>query len=341
MTAVIKFEYLISPLICSGGQVEEHVNGMRLLKNLVASSSIDVKCEESILNNMVQAGYFPCAKILSDAFPGGEDCVHGAQDVAKLINNIICDFDECSVEMTTHDIEWNEFKTVPTIETVSEERKKHVEIFLKNILSRKEFLNEEFSLFYSQRNEALLQNQKFLLNGTIGAIYPSDEIALPLNLNNEVVAHGNLSDFIRSVDGYSLYTMANDLVSLKCALYCGCVNFLNRNFPNESIEWDDFKIGEDFLRSLSMNQGALEQEFSSVVYETLIQVLCRHPKNEVKPFRVSSKSMEQRSYGDLKAYRTHITSSHQALRLMIWVDSNRIITLANIGPKFEESISLP
>lgn len=341
MTAVIKFEYLISPLICSGGQVDEHVNGMRLLKDLVTSSSIDVKCEESILNNMMQAGYYPCAKILSNVFPGGENCVHGAQDVAKLINNIICELDEFSVEMTTHDIEWDGFSTVPLIETVSEERKNHVELFLKNILSRKEFLKEEYTFFYSQRNNPILQNQTFLLRGTISELYPPSDVALPLNLNGEIIAHGSLDDFIRSVDGYSLYKDANDSSSLKCALYCGCVNFLNNNFPTESIEWDDFKIGDDFLDSLLRNQGAMAQEFSSVVYETLIQVLCRHPKNEVKPFRISSRSTEQRVHGDLKAYRTHVTSRHQALRLMFWVDSDRIITLANIGSKFEEEISLP
>lgn len=341
MTAVIKFEYLISPLICTGGQVDEHVNGMRLLKELVSSSDIDVKCEDSILSNMHDAGYYPCAKILSRAFPGGEDCVHSAQDVSKIINNIISSFEECSPEVTSHEIEWNSFTVVPPIETISEERKNNVEIFLRNILSRKFLLSEEFSFFYSQRNKPILNSQKFSLNGTISDIYPASSIAMPVELSKEITAHGNLNDFINNVDGYSLYKVASDISSLKCALFFGCVNFLNANYAGEKFEWDDFKIGADCLDSLLRNQGALEQEFSSVVYETIVQVLCRHPKNEVKPFRVSSRSTEQRTHGDLRAFRTHVTSRHQALRLMFWVDSNQIITLANIGPKFEESISLP
>lgn len=341
MTAVIKFEYLISPLICTGGQVDEHVNGMRLLKELVSSSDIDVKCEDSILSNMQEAGYYPCAKILSRAFPGGEDCVHSAQDVSKIINNIISNFEECSPEVTSHEIEWNSFTVVPPIETISDERKNNVEIFLRNILSRKFLLSEEFSFFYSQRNKPILQSQKFSLSGTISDIYPAGSIAMPVELSNEITAHGNLNDFINNIDGYSLYKVASDISSLKCALFFGCVNFLNNNYASEKFEWDDFKIGADFLDSLLRHQGAIEQEFSSVVYETIVQVLCRHPKNEVTPFRVSSKSTEQRTHGDLRAFRTHITSRHQALRLMFWVDSNQIITLANIGPKFEESISLP
>lgn len=341
MTAVIKFEYLISPLICTGDNVDEHVNGMRLLKDLVTSSSIDVKCEESILSKMISAGYYPCAKNLSDAFPGGNECVHGAQDVSKLINNIISEFDECSSDVVTHDIEWDDFTITPVIETISEERKAHVEKFLQNLLSRKWLMSEDFSFFYTQRNKPILQSQKFQLSGTVGEIYPSNEAILPFHLNHEIVAHGNLNDFIESVDGYALYMVSNDPLSLKCALFCGCINFLNTHHAGESLEWDDFNIGSDFMESLIRNQGALNQEFSSVVYETLIHVLCRHPKNEVKPFRVSVKSQEQRTYGDLNAFRTHITSRHQALRLMFWVDSNRVITLANIGPKFEESISLP
>lgn len=341
MTAVIKFEYLISPLICTGGQVDEHVNGMRLLKELVSSSDIDVKCEDSILSNMREAGYYPCAKILSRAFPGGEDCVHSAQDVSKIINNIISNFEEYSPEVTSHDIEWNSFTVVPPIETISDERKNNVEIFLRNILSRKFILSEEFSFFYSQRNKPILQSQKFALSGTISDIYPAGSMVMPIELSNEITAHGNLNDFINNIDGYSLYKVASDISSLKCALFFGCVNFLNNNFASEKFEWDDFKVGSDFLDSLLRHQGAFEQEFSSVVYETIVQVLCRHPKNEVNPFRVSSKSTEQRTHGDLRAFRTHITSRHQALRLMFWVDSNQIITLANIGPKFEESISLP
>ncbi|HBA9728694.1 TPA: hypothetical protein J1455_004073, partial [Escherichia coli] len=273
--------------------------------------------------------------------PGGEDCVHSAQDVSKIINNIISHFEECNPEVTSHEIEWDSFTVVPPIETISDERKNNVEIFLRNILSRKFLLSEEFSFFYSQRNKPILQSQKFSLSGTISDIYPADSVAIPIELSNEIIAHGNINDFINNIDGYSLYKMASNISALKCALFFGCVNFLKNNYTGEKFEWDDFKIGADFFDSLLRHQGAFEQEFSSVVYETIVQVLCRHPKNEVKPFRVSSKSTEQRTHGDLRAFRTHITSRHQALRLMFWVDSNQIITLANIGPKFEESISLP
>lgn len=341
MTAVIKFEYLISPLICTGDHVDDHVNGMRLLKEIVSSTSIDVKCEESILNKMSLAGYYPCAKILSAAFPGGDECVHGAQDVAKLINNIIYEIEECSVELASHEIEWDEFVVEPLIQTISEERNEYVNSFLKNIISRKELLKEKFSMFYSQRNKILCQSQSFAIKGVMKDVYPPEGVKLPLSVSDDIVAYGSLADFIQSIDGYSLYVRANSLSSLKCAFYCGCVKFLKKNHPKESIEWDDFKIGDDFFDSLIRNQGANEQEFSSVVYETIIQALCRHPKNEVKPFRVSADSSEQKIVGDLRAFRTHITSKHQALRLMFWVDSNRIITLANIGPKFEEIISLP
>lgn len=341
MTAVIKFEYLIAPLICAAGSTDEHVNGMRLLKEMVLSSNVEVKCEEYILNNMIDAGYFPCAKILSEAFPGGAECVHGAQDVAKLINNIIDDIDECSVEMTSHEIEWGSFSVEPLIKSVSEKRNQYVSSFLKSILSRKELLNEDFSIFYTQKDNELSQSQNFSLSGTVVDMYPTGTVTLPLNIKEDIVAYGCLSDFISGVDGYSLYLGADNGSSLKCAFYCGCVNFLKQHFSAESIEWDDFRIGDDFYDSLVRNQAAQGQMYSSVVYETIIQVLCRHPKNEVSQFRISADSKIQRTLGDLKAFRTHITSSHQALRLMFWVDSNRVITLANIGPKFEESISLP
>lgn len=341
MTAVIKFEYLIAPLICTEGHIDDHVNGMRLLKEMVSNADIDVKCEESIINNMIDAGYFPCTRVLSNAFPSGDECVHSAQDVAKLINNLIDEIDECPVELKSHDIEWGEFSTEPIIHTVSLARNEHVLSFLKTILSRKALLKEDFSMFYTQRSNKLSQSQNYYINGTVTDIFPNENIGLPLIISDKIKAYGSLYDFISNLDGYSLFSNATNLSSLKCALYCGCVNFLKKHYNQENIEWDDFKIGRDFYDSLIRNQCANAQEYSSVVYETIIQVLCRHPKNEVKPFRVSSNSTIQRTIGDLKAWRTHITSKHQALRLMFWVDSNRVITLANVGPKFEENISLP
>lgn len=341
MTAVIKFEYLIAPLICAEVNADEHVNGMRLLKEMVASSNIDVKCEELIVNNMIEAGYFPCARILSETFPGGDECVHGAQDVAKLINNIIDEIGECSVDITSHEIEWEQFSVDPLIRSVSEDRNNYVSSFLKNILSRKELLNESFSMFYTQKDKKINQSQSFALSGTVVDMFPAENTTFPLEFKDEIIAYGGLLDFIGSVNGFSMYVGSDNSSSLKCAFYCGCVNFLKQHFATENIEWDDFKIGDDFYNSLVRNQAAQGQEFSSVVYETVIQVLCRHPKNEVSPFRISSDSKIQRTMGELKAFRTHITSSHQALRLMFWVDSNRVITLANIGPKFEETISPP
>lgn len=82
------------------------------------------------------------------------------------------------------------------------------------------------------------------------------------------------------------------------------------------IDWDDFKIGRFFVKSLKENQSFQEQQYSSVVYSSIVNLLADTGANEIKPFYTTATSSVQRKSGDFLAYRVHITKAGRALRLL-------------------------
>ncbi|MCX9094183.1 hypothetical protein OKT76_00310 [Providencia rettgeri] len=340
MTSVIKLEYFVSPLISSRVNVFSYVNGIRMLKNFIESFNLDVKTEAALLIKMAEEGYYPCDKIFNRIFPRDDECVFSPQDIVRLINGLISTLDEFDSTVRTHEIEWGSFTIDPTVNFLSERRKYSVTTFMKDLVMRKNILGSEHAIFYSRVNDDEIENS-LSLNAVVSEIYPKLTKEVPFEWDCKVDAYLDAQSYFLSLNAMDLFSKSNSSQMLKCALYCGCVDFLRRNKIEIQLAWDAFRLGTDFYDSLIRNQCGPNQTYSAVVFETLIQVICRSPKNDVRPFRKTATSSEQRVLGDLKAFRTHITESHQALRLMFWVDVNRVIILANVGPKFEEEISSP
>ncbi|MFJ5435901.1 hypothetical protein ACIPSR_20345 [Pectobacterium sp. CHL-2024] len=338
MTSVIKLEYFVSPLISSGVNVFSYVNGIRMLKDFIESCNLDVRTEPALLIKMAEEGYYPCDKIFNGIFPKGEECVFSPQDVVRLINGLISTVEEFDSTVKSHEIEWDSFTIHPAVNFLSDKRKDSVTAFMKDLVVRKNIFGSEHAIFYSKVNDDKIE-KSLSLTAVVSGIYPELAEEVPFEWNCKVDAYLDMQSYFLSLNAMDLFSKANSSQMLKCALYCGCVDFLKRNNIDIQLVWDAFRLGADFYDSLIRNQCGPNQTYSSVVFEALVQVICRRPKNEVLPFRKTATSSEQRVSGDLKAFRTHITESHQALRLMFWVDTNRVIILANVGPKFEEEIA--
>ncbi|MQC08259.1 hypothetical protein [Morganella morganii] len=338
MTSVIKLEYFVSPLISSEVNLFSYVNDIRMLKNFIENCNLDVKIESALLINMAEEGYYPCDKVFNRIFPAGDECVFSPQDVVRLINGLISTLEEFDSTVSTHEIEWDSFIIYPKINFLSDNRKDRVIEFMKDLVMRKNISGSEHAIFYSKVNDDEIESS-FSLTAVVSGIYPELIEEPPFEWNCKVDTYLNTQSYFLSLNAMDLFSNSNSNQMLKCALYCGCVDFLKRNKTNYQVTWDAFRLGPDFYDSLVRNQCGPNQTYSAVVFETLVKVICRMPKNEVLPFRKTATSPEQRVSGDLKAFRTHITESHQALRLMFWVDANRVISLANVGPKFEEEIS--
>jgi hypothetical protein len=107
-----------------------------------------------------------------------------------------------------------------------------------------------------------------------------------------------------------------------------------------------FAVGTAFWDSLNCNAAGSRGAFGATVRECCARVLLGQSKSMASPFRVRPPSKRGKwqhaeRHDGARGFRTHITKSHEALRLMYWElkpfvgSSGPIIEFANIGPKHE------
>jgi hypothetical protein len=104
-----------------------------------------------------------------------------------------------------------------------------------------------------------------------------------------------------------------------------------------------FCIGSSFWSSLKRWEAAGDGRHASTTLDSCARLVARMPKyapNELLKRTASRAGKEPvlRNADKAKAWRTHITKEHEAMRLMFWKRSDDMIELANIGGKFELEI---
>lgn len=102
-----------------------------------------------------------------------------------------------------------------------------------------------------------------------------------------------------------------------------------------------FRVGTQFFECLAKNGAAGEGPFSFLVLQKCSQTVLNHSSLEPKPFYTSTAenaSVRQRKRDLARAWRLHVTKSHQALRLMYWEQPSGQIEFATLEEKVSERI---
>lgn len=103
---------------------------------------------------------------------------------------------------------------------------------------------------------------------------------------------------------------------------------------------EDFAFGNDFISSLKKHGGIGAGEASANVYDKCAKILAEVTMPNCNPFMTAAGGSLQRTRKSdgASAFRCHVTSRHEGLRLMFWKLKSGSIEFANIGPKFEHVI---
>jgi hypothetical protein len=102
-----------------------------------------------------------------------------------------------------------------------------------------------------------------------------------------------------------------------------------------------FRVGTEFLQTLAKCEAAGAGVYAEPTLTKCAQLLLLQSNLDPRPFRSSADtnaSVRQRQRDKAKAWRLHVTSSHQALRLMYWELATGEIEFATLGPKVDEVI---
>jgi hypothetical protein len=100
-------------------------------------------------------------------------------------------------------------------------------------------------------------------------------------------------------------------------------------------------MGSRFIESFIEWDGLGNGAYSNSVLETCARIVAGSPKNEVREMRSRSPGGRERPIvrsDGAKAFRTHVSKSGEAIRLMYWQANDGSVEFANIGPKRELEI---
>ena len=141
-------------------------------------------------------------------------------------------------------------------------------------------------------------------------------------------------DFILSLDGWALWRTAENADDVVLALLVGAVK---RGIASGNVRKVSdiplFGVGSDFIESLGRNQAGGVGRFSSVTYDAAVGVLSGVGGRPMRLAKGGASPQRTRADGSI-AWRSHITTSHEALRLMYWTGGG-CIEFANVGVKNE------
>lgn len=142
------------------------------------------------------------------------------------------------------------------------------------------------------------------------------------------------AEFLQSLDGNNLWETADHPIQIHLAISLEIARIANHKPPFLPLDFGTpFCVSADFHASLQMSQAAGMGPFSKVVLERCAQVILGTGQRRIADFGGG------RPTDNASGHRVHVTSSHQALRLMFWRRPSGTIELANIGNKKQLLIS--
>lgn len=343
MLAIINFEFLISPALNSPIFYEELVDEIRMLSELIKEGNNRVLIEEDSVLKMIENNFFPSKNIyhsivaqLSYVPP------YGAEDVVRMVNSILEKAEVFDSEKITHAIEWESSSSItPNIHYLNDNRAAELQELYENLIIENEFSGVKYSsLYYHPDNP--IGKQSLGLTGKIKDIIPACSTVLPCDFLGGISLFYCLGEYLKVLDGHSLYLSAKTNLDLKFSLYVGAVRLISDNNIKTSLDWDSFKIGGEFVSSLILNEAYKDQQYGSSSYESIVYLLAGVPKNNPDYFYRSDDPKKPRVIGNYVAHRLHITKSVRALRLLYWIETGTgKIILANVGNKSELTIESP
>lgn len=337
MQAIATCEFLLSPALCESNVVDDFFLSLTQLHSDILHSSAPPLIEEDAYYKLVASDRFPTDKVFSQNIKENGVSVFTAQDITTLVNKILVDAKSLSDLDQYWVQEWQNLLIIPPIGAVSEQRREELLEFFSTLAiyslsSDKATCALHFEIEAS--NETSLQ-------GELVDAFPLD-VVYPLNVSKVINVFPVYKNFLCVIGHEFFLSDVKSEYDFKLAIFAGALKMMSQsNHSTDQFELDSFFIGRDFIDSLKRNQSYVSCTYFNVVFDTVINLLAGTPKNEVSPFRVGVNSTVQRLSSDksMKAFRTHITSSGLALRLMYWQRNDGKILLANVGPKNECEIS--
>jgi|GEM_PF-6502649 len=337
--ALLSCDFLLAPAYCDHRAIEYYVENLTEIMSSLRDLGSTHMLEHNAEDKLRAAGKFPYKDLFEKNLRRSEVQVYSANDVARIVNNILIHATRFSYqEQYIFDLENKSLD--PSFVEIEDFRAQELEGLIEWVALCNEMRDGEISILHHCLVNKFL-NVEF--EATIADTTRSD-VKLPYVVQQKIELHSDYKKFLISIPRNSIFEAAflDDVFKVRFAIYVETLVALkNRDLPIADFRWDDFKISSGLVSSLYKNASGYKQPFFSVCLSTIAGVLSRDPAVEKSIFKKSEKDKSPRTHGNYIAYRAHVTKSGVALRLMYWENENGHIVLANVGSKRELFIHDP
>jgi hypothetical protein len=329
MRILISADYLIASAFCPQEHITHYFLGLSTLKKEFESGK-PVYVEHDAIAKLSDRGLYPSLDLFKKNLPYSLNAVVGADDITKLVNFFLHRVTRLNVQ---DDLlaDWSDIEVdaYPDFHSDPERDTQISQIMVD--LSLLNAAQGHSHIFLHHHTAGIPRQAK--ITGTISEVEPT-HFAVPKPISHEVKISDTLLDFILSTDPLELFKSSQNDFDMKRALYFGAVQFITSlGEDHTSIQEQSFCIGCDFRQSAIQNECTGNGAYTSTLFEAIVRIITRRPKNDVNEFYTASGSGKQREKLGKLAWRTHLTEKGRALRLMFWTDSSGAIELANVGNK--------
>jgi len=339
MQALISSDFIIEPAFADENNIHKSVNDIIKINKMVNNDyKVDIVTQDELISKLSDAGLYPCERVFREniAKYNLEDEV-SSHDIVTMIHNIVQRSEELSSYTDIFEVESDELNISPD---------------KKSIFSRcnvDDLIND--FMMISIINETYHHDVKFITGrGDVVTSYTiksdkvviySDEQSEQLDVEHNFILTPSVDEFLISVGSAAIWSKASNSYILSLAIYTRVLELRTSSGEtyDDDFTLDSFSIGDKFIDSLSSFQCGPSGRFGNVCFEAISRLIFGSPKDELNEFRTSSaKAAKQRKRGEDLAYRTHVTSSGEGIRLMVWYLASGEFELANVGNKFDLNI---
>ena len=282
---------------------------------------------------LAEAGHYPIFDEIENLLiSSGLSEMYSAQDVVRIFNYLIEragnmeEYTGISFALYNGGVSFR-----PTIEDVySSNNLQSVFVEIMGKIAAAVSLDEQLHLQISVFSPLAEKSHTANVRGELSAVDPDVELFSSGNITVTIPLSNDLRSLLLSLNDYQIWKTADDGACLAFGIMVGVLRFgVDNGLCDEVGEIPKFSVGSEFLQSLIINQGIGEGRFCHVVYQQTVSVIWR---------RLGERMVDRTRPDDAIAMRHHLTASHEALRLMYWINGGAI-ELANIGPKKELKIA--
>lgn len=146
----------------------------------------------------------------------------------------------------------------------------------------------------------------------------------------------NWQDYLKTIDGYSLWRAARDELDMEISLFS--------ETARKKCPFPKIKFGKNFVESLKKNSAWDDGPYTSAVYGACTSIAVNDGTTDVTPFfggvRKKKNAVQKSKPGGFLAWRAQVTKKGVALRLMLWKDASGNLEFSRVGPKKELKIDI-